>query len=205
MKRLAAAVILTFLALATPQSANALSLFSPFGGKVKNYNPAPAACVSEITLPILVATFFTTLVTVEQIDVGDPTPATLGLLRVQLIPVPNPNAVKRNFAYFVPGTNVIGNSIDLCGICKKVEKGGEKLGVGFVKNLCKSIPVIGKFLDTICQLSGCPVTNLVYQIGAGSPIGGAVEGGISKGASVVCNAIAGSIPLVGNLLKKICP
>ncbi|MFH1161709.1 MAG: hypothetical protein V1696_00290 [Candidatus Jorgensenbacteria bacterium] len=202
------ALVAGIIAMGAPSETRALQIFTPFGGKVKSYVPAPAACISEITLPILVATFFTTLVTIEQIDVGDPTSATLGLLRVELVPIPNINAVKRNFAYFVPGTNVLGNSIDLCGICKKVEEVGEKVGTGFAKNLCKSIPISEELLDEICQLasaSGCPVDNLIYQIGSGSPIGVPIEGVIFKGASMVCNAVIGSIPLVGDLLKKLCP
>ncbi|MBI2278759.1 MAG: hypothetical protein HYU81_01705 [Candidatus Brennerbacteria bacterium] len=203
--KILAALVITLVAFPLPT--DAISLFSPFGGKVKSWN---LSCIKEITLPVLVATAFSTLVTVEKIEVGEPSETTAGLLRIDLVPIPNPNVVKRNFGYFVPGTNVLGNSINLCDVCKKIKDAGETLG-GPAKEIgekfCKSIPAVGEFLDVICSVSSkeCPVTNLVYQIGSGSPIGGIVEGTASNIISYVCTSVADAVPLVGSFLKELCP
>jgi hypothetical protein len=188
-----------------PKKAQAISIFTPFGGKVEEYDPAPSMCLTEITTPVAVATAFTTWITIEKVKVGKPKEATLGFLRVNLVPVmPPPTNIKRNYAYFVPGTWVLGNSIDLCGICRRVEQAGEqaeKLGLGFAKNLCKSIPGIGEILDAICGIAGdCPITNLIYQIGTGSPIAGVIE----NAKKTACKTILEKVPLIGSFLSKAC-
>lgn len=183
---------------AYPTEVKAISILSPFGGKVEEYDPAPETCVYKITLPVAVATAFTTWITIEKIKVGEPKGGTLGVLRVNLIPVmPLLTNIKKYYAYMVPGTWVLGNSLNLCSVCERVESAGEKVGADFVKNFCKSIPGIGEIMEAICGIAGdCPVNNLIYQIGTGSPLAGAISD-IGKN---VCKTILDKIPLIGSFL-----
>jgi len=196
------ALLIMTMVLVYPNQTKAVSLLTPFGGKVEEYDPAPTTCVSEITLPVATATFFTTWITIEKIKVGKPKGGTFGILRVNFIPVMPPlTNIKKYYAYMVPGTWVLGNSINLCSVCEKVESAGEKVGAGFAKDFCKSIPGIGEILDAICSIaSGCPVDNLIYQIGTGSPIGGVAQ----NIARTVCKSILDKIPLIGSFLGGVC-
>jgi len=158
-----------------PQKTNAtIKIFSPFGGKVESYNPIPEECITKITTPIAILTGFTLWVTVEEIKVGKPKGGTFGILRVNGISVmPPPTNIKSYGAYMVPNTWVLGQSINICNVCKKLNEFAsttETFGIN-IENLCKSIPYIGNILDKICFAIGsaCPVTNLVYQIGTGLP------------------------------------
>lgn len=211
MLRKALAFLTLAAGIAFPFSARAGLLFSPFGGKVESWN---LACIKEITLPVFFATGFTTLVTVEELKVGKPTSATVGLLRVDFIPVPNPNAMKRNFGYFVPTNNVLGTSIDLCSICNVAKEAREKVGGEAgesVKKFCDSLPIVGELLKTVCSaasVAGCPVTNLVYHVGSGSPLGVVAESAektAQAAVSKLCTTALNAIPLVGSLLADLCP
>jgi len=58
------------------QKAEALTIFTPFGGKVESWNPVSEACMNQITIPLATATFGTVWLTVDELKVGGPTPAT---------------------------------------------------------------------------------------------------------------------------------
>jgi len=183
---------------------------SPFGGKVEKYDPAPADCISNITTPILTATTalgVPTLVTVEQVDIGKPSKAKVGILRVNLFTIPVLTTIHQNFSYFIPETNVLGTYFNICDVCKKVGDATKKTGMSeSAENFCKGIPVIGEFIDTLCSAAGsCPITSLVFKMGTSMPpIAEKAEKAVTDTVKKsVCTAL-GSIPIIGWIVKQFC-
>lgn len=205
-------VLFLFILIFLPFKVLGISIFTPFGGQVESYNPAPSGCVSAITMPTAAATAFTVWITVEKIEVGQPKPATLGFLRINLAPVmPFLSNWKSNYIYMVPGTYVLGNSFNLCDVCGQIEKIADKVSLNVVKNICDKIKGLDKILKYVCSVAAdvgdCPINNLIYQIGSGMPSGG-LEGGTKVGFSyvseMICKTILKEIPLIGQYLSNIC-
>jgi len=203
-------LVLCSVIIISPFFANATTLFSPFGGTVKSYNPSPSDCIQSITAPILTATGGTTLVTVEEIEIGEPVPATVGILRVDFFTLPFLTTIYREFSYFVPDTHVVGNYINICEVCSKVGGLTEKTGLSeSASDFCDSIPVLDQFLSTICSASGsCPITSLVHQIGISAPdtsnvLKGPQDAVVDLLKNSLCSSI-GSIPVIGNIADLFC-
>ncbi len=153
---LAAGLLVSFVP--TPASA---AILTPFGGRVLSWNPAPPGCY-PIQAAIIVATLGSISPTVEQIVVGPPRKATLGLLRINGLTIPGLTTIHNNGGYEIPGGAVTGMSINLCDVCGKFNK------VPGVKALCKLKP-LGDILSTMCEAVGgasCPINNLIYSIGS---------------------------------------
>ena len=145
--------IILIAVLIPPQEAMALSLFTPFGGRVVVWTPEAAGCI-EITTAIAVATLGTVIVTIEELKVGRPKGGTFGILRIDGFTIPGLTKIyKSRLNYRVPGTWVIGNSFNLCG-------GGME-------------GVIGKIAKAACDItaSACPIGNLIHKMGAGGLFG----------------------------------
>lgn len=156
--RAASALIILGALAFTPAPASAIQILSPFGGKVTAYNPAPAACL-PITTAISLATAGTITPTIEEIIVGGPRAATVGLLRIDGFTIPGLTTIYGRGMYMVPGKYVLGNSIDLCDVCNKVED------IPGLSAICDLGP-LDDILSGMCDIVGtaCPVTNLIYSI-----------------------------------------
>lgn len=164
-------IFLTALLL-SPQEVEALriaDIFTPFGGKVISWLPEAPGCAA-ITAAVTVATLGTVNITVEELKVGPPKSATVGILRVNGFPLPFLTGIYDTKTYFTPGVEVLGNSANVCDICGKV---GDKVGVkakvkniAAAKTICK-IGVVKNIIKAGCGLIGgaCPLTNLVHKIG----------------------------------------
>lgn len=155
-------VLLTigFIVGATPKKAEALQLFSPFGGKVLAWLPEAPGC-APITAAISILTLGSVNITIEELKVGPPKAATLGLLRVDGLTIPGLTTIYRNSTYFTPGVNVVGTSIDVCNVCDKV---GD---IPFIGSIC-DIPVVSDILDATCDIAAgaCPFGNLIHTVGS---------------------------------------
>lgn len=138
-----------------PSKSEALSIFSPFGGKVVAWSPEAPGCAA-ITTAVSVATFGTINITVDQLIVGPPKAGTFGILRINGFTIPLLFTGYANHAYEVPNTWVLGNAFDVCG------------AIPFVRN------ILGKTVtDAICGIVGgtCPINKLIHKIGTGGPGG----------------------------------
>jgi len=131
----------------SPQKAGALSIFSPFGGRVTVWLPEAPGCL-PITAAVGVATAGTVTITIEQLKVGAPKGGTFGILRINGMLVPGLTKIYSHKMYQIPGNWVLGNSFDLC----KSDFAG-KLG--------------SKVVDAICGVAAgtCPINNLVHKMG----------------------------------------
>ncbi len=156
-------LLLTSIILLFPLTISAFQIFSPFGGKVKKWLPDSPGC-APITKAISVATLGSVNITVEELSVGGPKESTVGILRVNSFLVPGLTTIYKHKSYKIPGTWVIGNSINVCSACDKIED------IPVLKQICKLGPV-EKILDIACDIvaSSCPITNLVYKMGTGLP------------------------------------
>ncbi len=193
--------IFIIIFLTSNNKAAAIQLFTPFGGEVKSWDPAPASCWSDITAPIAAATAFTVWVTVEKLEVSGPAPATLGVLRVEGATLPFLTNIYKYYTYFIPGSKVVGNSLDLCGLCKATGQ------IPLAKEICK-IPGISDFTSVACKLTGstCPIGNLVYNIGVSNPASAAAASGVDQVTkqvtSKICSGVS-SLPVIGDLLSAL--
>lgn len=151
--------IVVFGASLVPKTTYAISLFTPFGGKIVKYNPAPPACV-PITVAVSIATLGSINMTIEGITVGAPKPANLGLLRIDGVPIPGLTNIYRNYNYIKPGNWITGNSINVCDACGKVDE------IPGMKAIC-SIPALSEILKAACGIAGeaCPFGNLIHNLG----------------------------------------
>ena len=131
----------------SPQEAGALSVFSPFGGKVKVWLPEAPGCAG-ITAAVAVATGGTVIMTIEQLKVGPPKGGTFGILRINGMLIPGLTKIYSHKAYQIPGNWVLGNSLDLC----KSDFAGE---------------LISEVIGVICGATAgtCPINNLVHKMG----------------------------------------
>ena len=158
--------MLVGLAIVTPlREADAFGVFSPFGGKVVSYNPAPQVCINTVTLPVALATAGTVWLTIEKIEVGPPKGGTLGLARVNGIIPPFITTIYRDGGYMQRGTWVTGTSLNICDVCGKA---GDLPGV---KQICGVIPGLDTILNTVCGVvgEGCPFNNLIHTMGTSAP------------------------------------
>jgi hypothetical protein len=149
-----------------PSKSEALSIFSPFGGKVISWTPEAPGC-SALTAAVSAATLGSVNITVEQLIVGPPKGGTFGILRINGVIPPLLTTVYKNKLYEVPNTWVLGNYLNLCNVCGAVED------IPIVKEICK-IPGIKDILDSfvfqeICKAVGhaCPISKLIHKIGTG--------------------------------------
>ncbi|MEW6616972.1 MAG: hypothetical protein AB1333_00965 [Patescibacteria group bacterium] len=135
-----------------------VSIIKPFGGKVITWLPSAPGCIA-FTTAVSLATFGTINPTVEELVVAPPNGGTFGILRVNLLPVP-PTKIYSYNQYQLPGTNVLGSSINVCDACEALDK------LPFLKDICKT-GVLKSIIGTICDFVGgaCPVTNLIYKMG----------------------------------------
>lgn len=190
-----------------------LDFFTPFGGKITSYNPVAPGCAA-ITTAVSVATLGSVNLTVEEIKVGNPKSATLGILRINGISVmPPPTNIKMYYSYMVPGTYVLGNSINICSVCSKLDQISDKIGLKFLKDFCSNTEGIDIILEKACGVVGeaCPINNLIYQIGTSMPF--SVSGGITGALgglgdfSFVKSGVCGyvnNLNLPKNLLTNLC-
>lgn len=190
-------LFLVFVLTILPLKTDAVSVFSPFGGKVESYEPAPSSCVELITIPIAAATAGTIWVTVEKIKIKGAKDATVGILRVDGLTIPGLTTIYKNFMYFVPGTSVVGNSINICDVCERVED------IPVVGEICK-IDAIKEFATAVCGIvsEDCPIGNIVHKIGTGSAKG--ELGDVLSMAKEVACSFVGSVPLIGDILGELC-
>ncbi|KKT90343.1 MAG: hypothetical protein UW92_C0040G0008 [Candidatus Jorgensenbacteria bacterium GW2011_GWA2_45_13] len=206
---LASFFLAVFLFVSIAPSTKAISVFTPFGGKVTNWNPAPSSCISNITVPIAIATFGAVWITVEKLKIGEPNPATVGVLRVNGFTIPALTNIYRNYTYFIPNSWVLGDSINICDLCDAASA-----NIPFAKNICK-IQAVKTFTGAVCKLIGgvgdCPITNLMHQVGVSSPVSAAVDSGTKEGLDSVAGKVKGavcdtlgSIPLIGSLTGLFC-
>lgn len=135
----------------------AISPISPFGGKVVTWLPSAPGCIA-FTTAVSVATLGTINPTVEQLIVAPPNGGTLGILRINLLPVPT--IIHTHQQYQLPGTYVLGSSVNICDACKALDK------LPFLKDICKT-GILKDILGTICGFVGgaCPITNLILKMG----------------------------------------
>jgi len=150
-----------FIYLATPiKRACAIQIFTPFGGKVDLWSPSAPGCTA-ITTAISVATLGAVTPTIEELDVSRGSEKeTLGILRIDGSTIPELTTLYKNRMYITPGTNVVGNSINLCDICDKLKD------VPLVGSICK-VGIIKTVFDTVCSIVGnsCPINNLIHNMG----------------------------------------
>ncbi|OGI69047.1 hypothetical protein A3A09_01360 [Candidatus Nomurabacteria bacterium RIFCSPLOWO2_01_FULL_42_20] len=194
------------------QKAEALTIFTPFGGKVESWNPVSEACMNQITIPLATATFGTVWLTVDELKVGGPTPATLGILRlygVQLIPPPVPilnfAGVYEWFNFYTPEVWTLGDSINICGVCGKIED------IPAAAEICNAISSLGNGTDEVSgdswnfNIVNClcgAVSGDLSQCANGSETETTTEGGESgEGICPITNLVlkigTGLVPDVG--------
>ncbi len=152
--------LLILALLERPPEVRAVSIFTPFGGKVKSHS-FPSSCLTLITTPIAAATFSAVWATIEALELEGPANEKLGILRVNGFLIPGLTTIYEKGGYTTPGTWVLGNTINVCDLCGKVSD------VPGAKKICSSIPQSDKILGTLCTAAtaDCPVTNLVYKMG----------------------------------------
>ncbi|MDP3725486.1 MAG: hypothetical protein Q8R20_03400 [Nanoarchaeota archaeon] len=152
--------LLVLALLPSPRAARAISIFTPFGGKVKSHS-FPSSCLTLISTPIAAATAGTVWATIESLELEGLSSEKVGVLRVNGFLIPGLTTIYERGGYTAPGTWVLGNTINVCDICGKVSN------VPGVKKICSFIPEADKILGTLCSVSlaDCPVTNLIYKMG----------------------------------------
>ena len=155
-----------------PPKVRALSIFSPFGGKIQFPGVVPAIGCLSIRAAVLAATAGSIDISVDQMKVGPPSKKTFGSLKingVQVMPPPT-NIYKESLGGIprIPQTWVLGKSINICEVCNLADN------VPSASAICKKIPGMDKIIDAVCGTVGssCPITNLVYEIGSGKSIFG---------------------------------
>lgn len=152
-------------------SAKDFNPFTSFGGKIKAYSPTNPACY-HITVPLCALTSGAVCLNVETITVDDVQTKkikTIGLLRVDGFVPPFLTTLFDYKKYQVPNTWVLGNSLDLCGLCSKLGElipGSELYNLG--NTICK-IPVVDTILNAACRVIGgsCQLTNSIHYLGTG--------------------------------------
>jgi len=152
----------------SPEEVKAFSIFSPFGGKVESWLPTAPAC-EPLLRSISVLSGFTVNITIEELKVGKPKGGTFGILRINGLTIPGLTTIyKHQGSYMIPGTWVLGLSIDICNVCNKITEGNK--GLSFLKKICETEGV-AEIIEVGCKAlgEGCPINNLVYKIGAGLP------------------------------------
>ncbi len=135
-----------------------ISPINPFGGRVVLWSPVAPGCVS-FTAAVAIATLGTVIPTVEELIVAPPHGGTFGILRVNGIPVP-PTTIHIYNQYQLPGTNVLGSSINICDACDAIDE------IPFLKGVCE-MGILKDILGVICDFVGgtCPITNLIFKMG----------------------------------------
>jgi len=171
----ALAFLVALIFLSAPSQSEAVSPFTPFGGKVAFWLPSAPGCL-PITSAICIATVGLFCPTIESLTIIPPgvevnaesvaQGKTIGILRVQGSTIPGITTIYEKQVYETPGINVLGNTINLCNLC-----GGEE---NTFTNLICGNEIVRQFTDSICVVSEtslCPVTNLLFKIGtSGVPI-----------------------------------
>lgn len=151
---------LLLLALfSSSQQTEAGGIFSPFGGRVISWIPDFPGC-APITAAIAAATFGVVNVTVGQLQVTPPHGGAFGILKINgFIPPVLTTIYKNGDAYQKPGSYVLGNAIDLCGVCGGGKKDGP-LGA-----ICGSV---GRVMGPLCGVGAqaCPINRIVHKIGS---------------------------------------
>ncbi len=168
MKFLRASIVLAVFLIpavffAFPGEVRGITIFDPFGGRVVTWLPSAPAC-TPFTTAVCVATLGTVCPTVEELVVGPPKNSTLGILRVDGMLIPGLTTIYEKYSYHIPGTAVVGKSINICNICENLSG---IPGVGAISDLICDLPVVSDIVDTICEFVGgsCPVGNLIYKMG----------------------------------------
>lgn len=149
-------LFLIFVLSILPLRTDAISIFSPFGGKVTAYMPTAPGC-AVFTTAVSIATLGVINPTVEELVVGS---KTLGILRIDGFTIPGLTTIYEKKFYQAPGTWVLGNSINVCDVCGAAED------IPIVSSICK-IGVVSDILDVVCDFVGstCPIGNLVHKMG----------------------------------------
>lgn len=160
-------LIILILSVVVPQTASADVLFSPFGGRVISWLPSAPGCF-PLTAAICVATLGTICPNVEELIVGPPQQATLGIFRIDGATIPGVTTIYREYAYEIPGTWVLGNSINICNVCGSIDEIDVPGIDSVLAPICEN-EITEAILGTVCDFvdSACPVTNLVHKMGTG--------------------------------------
>ncbi len=157
-----------FFSFLSPTFLKAASIFAPFGGKVKSYNPN--AC-PEVTTTIAAITAGTVQVVIGGLQIeevnsnqissnplsGEKQLGTLTINGLQVMPFYT--NIYMYYTYQSPNAWVLGNSVGCESIC----------------NLINDIPVVGSIFgelicDTLCETVSkkCPL-DLIFKIGSSLP------------------------------------